>query len=93
MTAGIALDALTVECPTCRAQVRAACYYAPQPGTWWPRDPHPTRIEAARALLLSVFLGKREGAVSQVAGADVVVAWLDGTTTVEPIALFTTAAR
>ena len=48
MTAGIALDALTVECPTCRAQVRAACYYAPQPGTWWPRDPHPTRIEAAR---------------------------------------------
>ena len=39
-----------------------------------------------------VFLGTREGAVSQVAGADV-VAWLDGTTTVEPIALFTTAAR
>ena len=55
MTAGVALDALTVECPTCRAQVRAACYYAPQPGTWWPRDPHPARIEAARALLLSTM--------------------------------------
>lgn len=53
MSAGLALDALTVECPTCRAQVRAACYYAPQPGTWWPRDPHPARIEAARAALLS----------------------------------------
>lgn len=56
MTDGLALDALTVECPTCRAQVRASCYYQPQAGgPYWPRDPHPARIEAARALLLSTM--------------------------------------
>jgi hypothetical protein len=43
-------DALWVECPTCAAKVRAACYYQPQAGgPYWPRDPHPARVEAARA--------------------------------------------
>jgi hypothetical protein len=42
-------DALAVECPTCKAKVRAACYYQPQAGgPYWPRDPHPERVAAAR---------------------------------------------
>ena len=47
-------DALAVECPTCKAKVRAACYYQPQAGgPYWPRDPHPERVAAARAALLA----------------------------------------
>lgn len=45
----IAPDALAAECPTCKAKVRAACYYQPQAGgPYWPRDPHPERVAAAR---------------------------------------------
>ena len=42
-----------------------------------------------------VFLGTREGAVSQVVEATgvVVVAWIDGEMTVEDLAQFTRAAR
>lgn len=50
----LAPDALAVECPTCKAKVRAACYYQPQAGgPYWPRDPHPERVAAARAALLA----------------------------------------
>jgi hypothetical protein len=49
----LSADALAVECPTCSAKVRAACYYQPQAGgPYWPRDPHPERVAAARAALL-----------------------------------------